>query len=89
MGQDLTAAQVGAGIRGALDQEITRINDESYTMLANIKNNLLEAEDIALPGQALLKKVPDENASTPLFERTQKRLNEIKNDYTKGFRKEF
>ena len=89
VGQDLTAAQVGAGIRGALDQEITRINDESYTMLANIKNNLLEAEDIALPGQSLLKKVPDENASTPLFERTQKRLNEIKNDYTKGFRKEF
>jgi len=36
-----------------------------------------------------LKKVPDEKASTPLFERTQKRLKEIKDDYTKGFRKEF
>jgi hypothetical protein len=89
IGKNVTAEQVGGGLRAKLNQEITRLNDESYKMFDSIRNNLLEAEDIALPGQSLLKKVPDEKASTPLFERTQKRLKEIKDDYTKGFRKEF
>ena len=89
IGEDVTAAQVGAGIRGALDQEVARLNDETYGMINNVRKNLLEAEDIALPGQTLLKKVPDEKASTPLFERTQKRLKEIKDDYITGFRQQF
>ena len=89
MGENVTAQQVGAGIRGALDQEVARLNDESYSMINNVRKNLLEAEDIALPGQALLKKVPDEKASTPLFERTQKRLKEIKDDYITTYRQDF
>jgi len=89
VGADITAAQVGAGIRGTLNEKIARLNDESYSMIANVRNNLLKAEDIALPGQTLLKKVPDEKASTPLFERTQKRLKELKDNYITGFRQEF
>jgi|TARA_Y100000310_G_scaffold343194_1_gene449738 hypothetical protein len=89
VGADITAAEVGVGLRGAIQKDIGVIEKEARDMINNVRNNLLKAEDIALPGQTLLKEVPDEKISTPLFQRTQKRLKEIKDNYLGGYRTTF
>jgi len=89
VGADVTAAEAGVGIRALIEKDIAKMTDESYAMINNVRNNLLEAEDIALPGQTLLKEVPDEKISTPLFQRTQKRLKEISDEFLGGYRTAF
>ena len=85
LGADVTGAEVGQALRAAIQKSLLELEEESYRMLDNVRSNL-EADDLAVTGESLLKQVPDNRASTPLFERTQKRLKLIRDDYTNSYR---
>jgi len=85
----VTGAEVGQGVSTLIRQDVAQIEQNAREAIDNIRKNLLETEDIATGGQALLKEVPDERISTPLFQRTRTRLAEIKEEYVKPFTEAF
>jgi len=85
----VTGAEVGEGVSTLIRQDVATIEQNAREAIDILRNNLLETEDIATGGQVLLKEVPDERISTPLFERTTTRLGELKQQYVEPFARAF
>ena len=88
-GLPATGATVSEGVKAVVERDIQTLQNEAATAVNQLRRNLTEAEDVAVAGQALLREVPDERISTPLFERTRTRLGEIKGEYIEPFNKAF
>ena len=81
----VTGATTAEGVRGLIQKDIAQLEQNAVDGINNLRNNLLKSEDLATGGQQLLKEVPNEKISTPLFQRTRTRLSEIKEEYVKPF----
>ena len=86
---DATGATVAREIDALVRKDIEGFEDEAFSMIDNVINNIKGGDDIADAGLALLRDVPNEKISTPLFERTMKRLTQIKQDFVAPYNKAF
>ena len=86
---DATGATVAREIDALIRKDIEGFEDEAFSMIDNVINNIRGGDDVADAGLALLRDVPNEKISTPLFERTMKRLTQIKQDFVAPYNKAF
>jgi hypothetical protein len=76
-----TSATVAKGIRGIIQQDLQQMENVGRDVIENLSRRLGGAEDIAVGGQALLKKVRDTRYGNELLPQTRTRLAEIKEEY--------
>jgi hypothetical protein len=93
IGPSIAGKQTGATLQKELQilaqKEVDAFKDQAFEMLENVKNNIRGGDDLAEVGTTLLKDVPDERISTPLFQRTMANLNGIKERFVKPYTEAF
>ena len=84
--KDTTASGLSAWLREEGLQDL-EVRDAANRVAMDNVLNTLGGTDVAKGGEALLAKVPDEAASTPLFPRDTTRIKEIENQYVEPYNK--
>ena len=82
--KDTTASGLSTWLREEGLQDL-EVRDAANRVAMDNVLNTLGGTDVAKGGEALLTKVPDEAASTPLFPRDATRIKEIENQYVAPF----
>ena len=83
---DATGATVSESLRVMAQKDIDAFTDQAYGMIDIVRRQVAGADDAAVAGQTLLKKVDNPDASSgPIFARQQTRLSEIRKEFVKPF----
>ena len=82
----VTGAEVSESLRVLGQREIDAFNEDATAMIDRVRAQVGGADDSVIGGQSLLTKVDNPKISSgPLFNRTQKRIKAIKDEYIVPF----
>lgn len=78
---DVTAADLSKGLSGLAQENYDKIVRDMEDMITEVRGALPQGGTVDSAGNALMKDVIDPNASSPMFQRTTSRLNQMRNNY--------
>ena len=83
-----TGATVSESLRVMAQRDVDLFEDQAYDMIDIVRRQVGGADDAAVAGQSVLRQVDNPQASSgPIFERTQKRIQQIRKGYLEPYNK--
>ena len=83
-----TGATVSESLRVMAQRDVDLFEDQAYDMIDIVRRQVGGADDAAVAGQSVLRQVDNPQASSgPIFERTQKRIQQIRKNYLEPYNK--
>jgi len=78
---DVTAADLSKGLSALTQENFDKIVKDMEDMIIEVRGALPQGGTVDSAGNVLMKDVIDPNASSPMFQRTTSRLNQMRNNY--------